>query len=188
ALGGRPRAGVGLAFTADGRGVLLFTARPVKSKGRWEALMQGKLKPPLQRLEEAFEMHALPLDSREQCRAEKFDPGRLAAPVNLYAGEQENIVSTAFTVWTKERMLVPACLALSPNQQTLVLGGVSARGSVQSPLDTQPQAAVLLLDLSAGPEKMFLLPPDLAVSAVAIAPDGKTLAAAGSTGTIQLRD
>src|SRR5262249_47661898 len=46
-LAGMPRAAVSLGFSADGTGLLLFTARPVKSKGRWEALMQGKLKPPL---------------------------------------------------------------------------------------------------------------------------------------------
>ena len=175
-----------LAMTfADEKNLLLVIAEQNgKDKVAFPMIPES---PTLQNLAAALALQRLPVDGTHPLKTEKFSPQRLRASANLFlAGEYgATAPMLAGMVRTKDHVVMPLCLALSPDEKTLAIGAVLTPFPFHPDNHTQ-EGAVVLWDLAKDRERAILRGHRNMVISVAFAPDGKTLASASFDKTIKL--
>ncbi len=183
-----PPAGmIGLAFAPDGKGLRTTTARA----GGWRggaALGPGRNKPSLLQLFDPLGLGTLDLGGGKAGAPEKFDPARLPGAVNfLTAGPPATPLLRVPVLTAPNNLLVPACLALSPDRKTLAIGGVATTLPFV-PRKQLQAGAVVLWDLGSDRQRAMLSGFDGMVVGVAFSPDGGTLASASFGNVVKLHD
>jgi hypothetical protein len=176
-----------LRFAPDGKGLLAVTLKLPDKKGLQipdfkdvAAVMQGKAKPTLRPFVNQFAVQALPLDGGAAGATEALDPARLSVPLSIFAAGMEHIELIMIRVLPLQgqRAFSPMTAVASPDGKLLAMGGLATFAPTPQAPRMEQVGAILLWDLSAGREKALLRGPDGLgfVTALAFAPDGKTLA------------
>ena len=178
-----------LVFSPDGKSLEIVTG--TKGKGMPLSLLQevpsGKRKPSLQNLTQCLNWQTLFLDGRPAPPSEPLRPERLNAPVNVLAGMNEAMsLMMDGVVVLKGGMVVPMCLALSPDRKLLAVGGMYTPIPVQG--NQAREGGVLVWDLTADKMQGLLRGHAGPVNSLAFTRDGRTLASGGFDGKVKLWD